>query len=139
MTIQNLTNETFAQEIQRSTPILVDFWAPWCGYCRRIGPALEKVAQQSQHSSVAKLNIDEFPEIAEREGVEVIPTLILYRDGKVLAEGDYHNCRDHEFIGTVSIFGDLSRIQRGVKLVFQDFAQCIIREAVFIQKRKDRS
>ena len=84
MTIQNLTNETFAQEIQRSTPILVDFWAPWCGYCRRIGPAWEKVAQQSQHYSVAKLNIDDFPEIAEREGVEVIPTLILYRDGKAL-------------------------------------------------------
>lgn len=84
MTIQNLTNETFAQEIQRSTPILVDFWAPWCGYCRRIGPALEKVAQQSQYYSVAKLNIDDFPEIAEKEGVEVIPTLILYRDGKAL-------------------------------------------------------
>lgn len=84
MTIQNLTNETFSQEIQKSTPILVDFWAPWCGYCRRIGPALEKVAQQSQYYSVAKLNIDDFPEIAEKEGVEVIPTLILYRDGKAL-------------------------------------------------------
>lgn len=84
MTIQNLTNESFSQEIQLTTPVLVDFWAPWCGYCRRIGPALEKVAQQNGNYSVAKLNIDDFPEIAEKEGVEVIPTLILYRDGKAL-------------------------------------------------------
>lgn len=84
MMIQNLTNENFSQEIQKQTPVLVDFWAPWCGYCRRIGPALEKVAQQSQNYAVAKVNINELPEIAEREGVEVIPTLILYSHGKAL-------------------------------------------------------
>ena len=63
----------------------MDFWAPWCGYCRRIGPAYEKVAEEyGDRLEVVKINIDEEGQLAEDAQVEVIPTLILYRDGKAL-------------------------------------------------------
>ena len=71
--------------MQSSQPVLVEFWAPWCTYCRRIGPALEKVADRyAGRMAVGKVNIDEEPVLAHREQIEVIPTLILYRDGQAL-------------------------------------------------------
>ncbi len=66
-------------------PVLVEFWAPWCVYCRRISPALEKIAQQyAGKISVGKVNIDDEPLLASREQIEVIPTLILYHKGEAL-------------------------------------------------------
>ena len=66
-------------------PVLVDFWAPWCVYCRRIAPAMNKIHQQfSDILDVAQLNIDDFPILARQEQIEVIPTLVLYRGGEVL-------------------------------------------------------
>ena len=64
---------------------LVAFSAPWCVYCRRIAPALEKVSQDHQNDLiVGKVDIDDEPVLAQQEGIEVIPTLILYKDGKAL-------------------------------------------------------
>ena len=69
-----------------SKPVLVEFWAPWCVYCRRIGPAYEKIAQQyGDRLVVAKINIDEEPVIAHAERIEVIPTLVLYEGGQAVA------------------------------------------------------
>ena len=66
-------------------PVLVDFWAPWCVYCRRIAPAMTKIHQQySDILDVAQLNIDDHPVLARQEQIEVIPTLVLYRGGEVL-------------------------------------------------------
>ena len=81
----DIHKEQFQQMIQGDKPVLVDFWAPWCGYCRRIGPAYEKVAEEyGDRLAVVKINIDEEGTLAEEARVEVIPTLILYRDGKAV-------------------------------------------------------
>jgi len=71
--------------IEGHEPVLVEFWAPWCVYCRRISPVLEKISQQyAGKVTVGKVNIDEEPMLASKEQIEVIPTLILYRGGEAL-------------------------------------------------------
>ena len=81
-----MNREMFEKKMmENDRPVLVEFWAPWCVYCRRIGPALEKVSNQYDGQMVVgKVNIDEEPILAHREQIEVIPTLILYRGGEAL-------------------------------------------------------
>ena len=81
----NINKEQFDKAMANGNPILVDYWAPWCSYCRRINPAYEKVAAQyGDELAVVKVNIDDEPLVAEQEHIEVIPTLVLYKDGKAL-------------------------------------------------------
>ena len=76
----------FEEYLNGDKPLLVDFWAPWCGYCRRIAPAYEKIAEQyGKELIIAKVNIDNEPQLADREQIEVIPTLVLYQGGKAIA------------------------------------------------------
>lgn len=79
-----LTGADFDKAIKESTkPILVDFWASWCGPCRGLAPIIEEIAtEEGARLRVGKLNIDENPEIAQRYRVMSIPTLILFKDGK---------------------------------------------------------
>lgn len=86
MSAMNMNSEQFENQVRKgSEPVLVDFWAPWCVYCRRIAPALDKVAQQYEGKvKVVKINIDDEPILAAQEQIEVIPTLILYQNGEAL-------------------------------------------------------
>ena len=81
MAAMNINAKQYEELVLGDKPVLVDFWAPWCTYCRRINPALDKIADSREDVLVVKVNIDEEPELARQERIEVIPTLVLYKEG----------------------------------------------------------
>ena len=85
MAVITLTKENFeAEALKANVPVLVDFWASWCGPCRMVSPIVDEIAEESDGSyKVGKVNVDEQPELASQFGVMSIPTLIVLENGKV--------------------------------------------------------
>ena len=84
MSAVTITKENFDEQVTRaSKPVLVDFWASWCGPCRMVSPIVEEIADERSDVVVGKVNVDDQPELASKYGVTGIPTLILFKDGKV--------------------------------------------------------
>jgi thioredoxin 1 len=80
--VKTLTDATFDGEIAAG-PIIVDFWAPWCGPCRMVGPVIDEIASEHGDAvTVGKVNVDENPAIAQKYGIMSIPTIILFKDGE---------------------------------------------------------
>lgn len=85
MSVLTITNQNFEAEVLTSKqPVLIDFWAPWCGPCRMVSPIVDEIAEEQDSVKVGKINVDEQPELAQAFSVMSIPTLMVFKDGKVI-------------------------------------------------------
>jgi len=82
--VKEFTDDNFDSEVLKSdSPVLVDFWAPWCGPCRQIAPMIDELADENPNVAIGKINIDENPGVAQKFGINSIPTLLLFKNGEV--------------------------------------------------------
>lgn len=85
MAVNKINREQFEEMIRGEKPLLVDYWAPWCGYCRRLDPVITRIAEEyADVLETVKIDIDEEEPLSDEQQIEIIPTLILYKNGKAV-------------------------------------------------------
>jgi thioredoxin 1 len=85
MSVLTITKDNFQKEVLESDkPVLIDFWAPWCGPCRMVSPVVDEIAEETMDAKIGKINVDEEPELAGEFNVMSIPTLVVIKDGKII-------------------------------------------------------
>ncbi len=81
----SFSDSNFESEVlQSDVPVLVDFWAPWCGPCKMVGPVIDQLAKENEGVKIGKLNVDDSGEVAERYGISSIPAILLFKNGQVV-------------------------------------------------------
>ena len=96
MSVLTITKENFESEVMQSKePVLIDFWASWCGPCKMLSPVVDEIAQEVSHAKICKVNVDEQPELASEFKVMSIPTLAVVKDGKVVNTAVGVKPKDH--------------------------------------------
>ena len=87
MSVMQITKDNFDREVlQAKEPVLLDFWAAWCGPCRMLSPVVDQIAEETTGVKVGKVNVDEEPELARQFGIVSIPTLIVFENGKAVRQ-----------------------------------------------------
>ena len=87
MSAINISTNNFQKEVMNSDkPVLLDFWAPWCGPCRMVVPIIEEIAEERPDIKVGKINVDEQPELAGKFGIMTIPTLVVMKNGEIVKQ-----------------------------------------------------
>lgn len=87
MSVLHVTSENFQEEVLNSDkPVLLDFWATWCGPCKMVGPILDEIAEERTDIKVCKINVDEQPELASAYKIMSIPTLMVVKDGQIVSQ-----------------------------------------------------
>ena len=87
MSVLKITNQNFESAVINSEkPVLLDFWASWCGPCRMVSPLVDEIAQENPQVLVGKVNVDEEPELAQKFGIMSIPTLVVMKGGKIVRQ-----------------------------------------------------